>query len=132
MEDKNTIKIYSYSKVWKVEKKIYAIGNISLGGIGINLYDVLYTLLAIGIILILGTIFPIINSIKPIYRLVMFPYGITWLFRRKKLDGKNPIKYFFGLLEYLIFQKRTYIEKFKQNDKRNKKIKINWICSQGK
>lgn len=129
MEDK-TIKIYSYSKVWKVEKKIYSIGNLSIG-VGIEIADILYTVLAIVAILILGNLFPVINNIKWIYRFIVIPYGSMWILRRKKLDGKNPIKYFFGILQYIFFTKRNYIERFQCKKDKEEKIKIKWISSQG-
>lgn len=130
MEEK-TVKIYSYSKVWKVEKKIYSIGNLAIG-VGIEIADILYTVLAIVVVLILGNLIPIINNIPWIYRFFVVPYGIMWVLRRKKLDGKNPIKYFFGLIHYLFFTKRNCIERFKQIRDKEEKIKINWVSSQGK
>ena len=70
MEDK--VKIYSYTKVWKVEKKIYAISNISLP-LPINPYDFLAFIGVALIVLIFCKIIPALNVVPVVIRYIAIP-----------------------------------------------------------
>lgn len=132
MDEEKKITLYSYSKVWRVEKKIYAFGNIILP-CPIGIYDLLYFIIFAFIMTIFGNLIPIITEVPIIIRLVIVPYFAGRFVQKKKLDGKNPIKYFFGYIKYVFVDKGTYIERFnKKNDKTEKEVKINWVCSKGR
>lgn len=131
-EKEKKVTLYSYEKVWKVEKKIYAFGNIVLP-VPIRPYDLLYFILFLFTMIFLSNIFTIITNIPIMIRLGLIPYFLARFVQKKKLDGKNPIKYFFGYLKYIFLDKGTYIEHFKKNpDKKEQKIKIDWVCSKVK
>lgn len=132
MDEEKRITLYSYEKVWKVEKKIYSFGNIVLPA-PINPYDLLYFFVfAVGVA-VLGKLIPVITAVPIIIRFCVIPYFAARFVQKKKLDGKNPIKYFFGYLKYTFLDKGTYIEHFNKNlDKKEKEIKIDWICSKKK
>ena len=131
MSENNKIRLYSYSKVWRVKKKIYAIQNIILPA-PIEPYDLLYFAAAAAVIMILGNLIPILRGIPTIIRFVVIPYGVTQFLTKKKLDGKNPIKYFIGYIYYVFAIRNTYIEKFKMYpDRKEERLKIKWFCSKG-
>lgn len=131
MSDHNKVKLYSYKKVWKISYKIYSIANINLP-VPVDPYDLLYFFGAAGFILILGNIFPVLKNIPPVLSYVALPYGVMKFLTKKKLDGKNPIKYFVGYLYHIFVERNTYIERFKTYPyKREERLKLRWFCSMG-
>ena len=100
-EKKQSVTVYSYRKVWFVEKKIYAFQNIVLP-FPIAPYEVLEFLAVVGAMLVMGRIFPILNNIPVVLRYGMLPYVTVKYLMKVKLDGKNPVKYFCG---YPVYQK---------------------------
>lgn len=128
MEEKN-ITIYSYTKVWKIEKKIYNIGNLVLP-VPVDLWNAIYYLFAFLVVCMLQKAFPVITVIPAILRLGMIPYGIMYIVRKKKLDGKNPVQYFIGLAGY-IWGSNSYIERFDQHPAGKEKLILDWSCSEG-
>lgn len=130
MESKESqkIKLYSYSKVWNTENKIYSIQNFVLPA-PINPYEALYFILVMGFIFILGKIIPPIQTLPGVVTYIVFPYLITTYLRKKKLDGKNPIKYLFGFLRQIMIDKGTFKEGFKTHKKREEKVTLSWKCS---
>lgn len=128
MEDK--VKIYSYTKVWKVEKKIYAISNISLP-LPINPYDFLAFIGVALIVLIFCKIIPALNVVPVVIRYIAIPYACVHYLMKKKVDGKNPIMYFIGCMVFLFAGKGRYIQHFKAHNERESKEVIKWNCSRG-
>lgn len=128
MEEKK-VKIYSYTKVWKWEKKIYAISNIPLP-VPVNPFDLLYFIGIALFMLILGKIIPSITVVPVMLRFVAFPYIVTNYLMKKKVDGKNPVKYFIGCLKY-FFTKGTFLQVFKRHPDKKEKITLKWQCSMG-
>lgn len=108
MSNNNKIIIDSYSKVFKIEKKIYALQNIRLP-VPVKPMEVFFFLLGMGIVLILSTIIPLMDSIPllnvPVLRYLALPYGFMYFILRKKFDGKNPIKF---ILDFAIYISNKY------------------------
>lgn len=124
----NRVIIRSYSKVWKVENRIYAIQNIVLP-FPINPREILYFGIAAAGVFILGVILPPFKAIPVILRYGAIPIGLTKLLNKKKFDGKSPPKYLAAYIGYL-FSRRDYVERFKTHPHRdNEKIKLDWWCS---
>ena len=84
-EKKQSVTVYSYRKVWFVEKKIYAFQNIVLP-FPIAPYEVLEFLAVVGAMLVMGRIFPILNNIPVVLR-----YG-THIIRCGQTKDKNTDK----------------------------------------
>ena len=124
------VKIYSYTKVWKVEKKIYSISNVPLPR-PINPYDLLAFIGAALFMLLLGFIIPVTAKLPEVIRFIGIPYAITNYLMKMKLDGKNPVKYLWGYLKYLISTKGNFIQAFKKHQDKKDKVAINWNCSRG-
>lgn len=126
----NKVVLYSYAKVWNVEKKIYALFNLVLPA-PLNPYLILIFILLLGIIMLLERSLPFLTGIPVVIRYLVLPFGGARYLMKKKLDGKNPLKYLLGLLFYLLFEKGRYVEKFKLYPKRHENILIEWTCSKG-
>lgn len=129
MEEKK-VKIYSYTKVWKWEKKIYAISNIPLP-VPVNPFDLLYFIGIALFMLILGKIIPSITAVPVVLRFVAFPYIVTNYLMKKKVDGKNPIKYFIGCMRYFFLTRGAFLQAFKRHPEKKEKITLKWQCSMG-
>lgn len=131
MEDEKRIILYSYNKVWKFEKKVYAIYNVVLP-VPIEINEFLYLILSVFINFLLGAIFPVINYIPALIRFLVLPWVIIKFLRKQKLDGKNPFKFLLAYLIYIFYTKNITIERFTVHPyKRKEEIKLNWNCSKG-
>lgn len=128
MNEKEGLTIYSYSKVWKIEKKIYAIQNIVLP-VPIAPYSILYFVLTLLIFTLLSNFLPFLKHVPFVFRFLVIPFGITTFLEKIKFDGKSPIKYLFDYIKYLLFERYTYIERFNERSIVEEKYKINWKCS---
>ena len=103
MEKKNNI-LRTYYRIWKYEKKIYAIDKIRLL-IPVSVDDATYLVLGLLITMLLLKIFPFLNGIPFIIRYVLLPYGLMKFLTKKKFDGKLPHKFLLGYFEYLTLPK---------------------------
>ncbi|MFV0518351.1 MAG: TcpE family conjugal transfer membrane protein [Aminipila sp.] len=90
----------SYRKVWKFERKLYAIDDIKLP-IPINPDEAVYFALGIFITIGLLKILPFLNAIPFIVRYMVFPYGLMKFLTKKKFDGKLPHRFLIGYFDYL-------------------------------
>jgi hypothetical protein len=129
MENKK-INIRSYNKVWEIENRIYAIQNIVLP-VPLKPREVLYFFVIAAVIFILSVVIPGFSHIPSVLRYLVTPFALTQFFLKKKLDGKMPQKYFISWLGYL-FTKNQYIERFQAYPQHQGKIRLNWMCSQGR
>lgn len=130
MNDDKRIIIYSYRKVWNVEKKIYAFQNIRLP-FPINPYELLEFIGIALLMFVFGKIFPILSGIPTVLKYLAFPYIITNYLMKKKLDGKNPVKYFLGCCVYFFTLRGKYLQQLKQHPNKQVKITLSWSCSMG-
>lgn len=128
--EENTVKIFSYTKVWKVEKKIYSISNIPLP-VPVNPYDLLAFIGVALVVLILSSIIPGIGSVPVVIRYIAIPYGAVNYLMKKKVDGKNPIKYFIGCIVFWLGTRGRFVQRFCTYPQRREKLQINWSCSRG-
>ena len=120
--------IYSYAKVWKVEKKIYNIGNIVFP-VPIELWGGVYLISSAFCSYLLQKLFPVITVVPVVIRLGLLPYGIMYLMRKMKVDGKNPVKYLAGGIIYLAHDRYRYLERFMQHQGRTERLVLDWNCS---
>ena len=126
MSDEKKITLYSYSKVWKVEKKVYSIYNIKLP-VPINLDQGMYMLFTF-----IFMCLPAFKFIPTVLRFLVAPILVSRAILRIKLDGKNPLRYFVSFIQYLISETGTCLERFQVRRLiKEDNIKIHWVCSQG-
>ena len=110
----------TYNKMWKFERKIYAIDDIKLP-IPINPDEAAY--FVIGILLTLGILklFPFLNKVPFIIRYIAIPYGLMKFLTKKKFDGKLPHKFLLGYIQFILSAKR--VARF-QDAQRYKKVRF--------
>lgn len=106
---KNTT-LRTYNKMWKFERKIYAIDNYKLP-IPINPDEIVYLAIGCLITLLLLKVLPFLNAVPFILRYVALPYGLMKFLTKKKFDGKLPHKFIIGYIDYMGLPKR--IARFK-------------------
>ncbi len=129
MSDKRII-IYSYRKVWNIEKKIYAFQNIRLP-FPINPYELLEFIGVALLMVMLGKLLPFLSGIPTVLKYLAFPYVVTHYITKKKLDGKNPVKYLWGCCVYFFTLRNNYLQQLKRHPKKQTKITLSWNCSRG-
>lgn len=84
--EENKVKIFSYAKVWKVEKKIYSISNIPLP-VPINPYDLLAFLGVALVVMIISNIIPGIGKVPVVIRYVAIPYcSVHYLMKKSWME----------------------------------------------
>lgn len=131
MEENKKLKLYSYTKVWKIEKKIYAIQNIILP-VPVSPFDILAFAGTVVALMLLCRIFPPLTAIPGLLRYAVLPYALSNYLMKKKLDGQNPIKYFCGLMRHLLWERNIYLEGFKAYPLKGENMKWQWDCSRGR
>ena len=129
MKSKKII-IYSYIKVWKVEKKIYAIQNLRFP-FPVAPWFAGYFVGSLIFCFILSVMIPGLNWIPGVVRLGVCPYGIAKFLMTQKLDGKNPLFYLKDLILFLIFEQGTVVDHFRNIPEKERAIRLNWKCSEG-
>lgn len=123
--------LYSYNKAWNVEKKIYSIMNMILPA-PLNPYLALAIMGLLCVVLVLERIAPVLTDIPTILRYLAFPFIGAQYLMKKKLDGKNPLKYLFGIVIHVLAERGSYIERFTSNRDTGTTMMLNWYCLRGK
>lgn len=126
--EKKKLQLKAYSKVWKIENRIYAIQNIILP-VPIAPREILYFFVIATIFFILSKIIPFLSAVPVMLRYLLLPIVFTKFLLKKKLDGKMPHKYFVAWIKYILDNR--YIERFKKYSTDKEKIKLEWYCSRG-
>lgn len=130
-EGNESIRIYSYSKIWKLENKIYAIQNIQLPA-PVSPTQLIYFAGTAVFILIICKIIPLFGAIPAVLKYGAVPLIISNFLLTKKLDGKNPIKYFIGFLVFLFAESDNCLERFQEKKCKEKPFKLEWNTSKGR
>lgn len=127
---KNKVIIYSYRKVWKVDKKLYSFGNLRLP-FPIDPMDLAAYGLGVLFMLAVGELIPPFQQVSWLIRYIVFPYLLTKAFFKIKPDGKNLFKYLAGCLRYALTVRGTFTQTFQKHPCKKGTVRISWQCSQG-
>lgn len=131
MENKsNTVTLYSYTKVWRVEKKIYAVQNFTLP-VPIDPWQLVYFGVTWIVCSLIFGLIPGFAQIPVIIRSIIVPYATSKFLMTKKLDGKNPLRFFMGIIIFLFTEQGKSFERFNSVSEQ-KIIPLEWNCSEGK
>ena len=125
------ITLYSYHKIWKIEKKIYAIQNIVLP-IPIDPWELLYFGATWVVCNVIFGLLPGFSNIPVMIRSIMLPFAISKFLMTKKLDGKNPLRYMLGVITFLFVEQGKSVEFFQTTPDKEATIKLTWNCSEGR
>ena len=123
------ITLYSYHKIWKIEKKIYAIQNIVLP-IPIDPWELLYFGATWVVCNVIFGLLPGVSNIPVMIRSIMLPFAISKFLMTKKLDGKNPLRYMLGVITFLFVEQGKSVEFFHTTPDKEATIKLTWTCSE--
>jgi hypothetical protein len=126
----STITLYSYSKVWKIEKKIYAVQNFTLP-VPVDPWQILYF---VGTWIVCSVIFGVIpgfTKIPVVLRSIALPLAISRFLMTKKMDGKNPLRFILGIIVFLFTEQGKCVERFVSVPENQKIVKLEWNCSEG-
>ena len=122
------VTLHSYNKAWNVEKKIYSIMNMVLPA-PVNPFMVLAFIVMLLIVMALERVIPAFTLIPSIIKYLAFPFISANYLMKKKLDGKNPIKYLFGIIIHVFYERGRYIERFASHADREVVLHLDWHCS---
>ena len=125
------ITLYSYHKIWKIEKKIYAIQNMVLP-IPIDPWELLYFGATWVVCNVIFGLLPGVSNIPVMIRSIMLPFAISKFLMTKKLDGKNPLRYMLGVITFLFVEQGKSVEFFQTTPDKEATIKLTWNCSEGR
>ena len=125
------ITLYSYHKIWKIEKKIYAIQNIVLP-IPIDPWELLYFGATWVVCNVIFGLLPGVSNIPVMIRSIMLPFAISKFLMTKKLDGKNSLRYMLGVITFLFVEQGKSVEFFQTTPDKEATIKLTWNCSEGR
>ena len=126
----STITLYSYSKVWKIEKKIYSVQNFTLP-VPIDPWQILYF---VGTWIVCSVVFGVIpgfTKIPVVLRSIALPLAISRFLMTKKMDGKNPLRFILGIIVFLFTEQGKRVERFASVPESQKIVKLEWNCSEG-
>jgi len=108
----DSIIIYSYRKYWRFKKKMYSFLGFRFG-FGLDLIDVLYFIVGVGIVALINLI-PLFKEIPALIKWGGIPFLLMKFLSSVKLDGKNPIKYFIGYIYYYLRIHKEAYEHFRK------------------
>lgn len=114
--------VRSYAKIWTMPLKIYAIEKTKLI-IPVSLWDALFFIIWEFIFLIINFLVPPFHSVPNTIKFILVPYLLMKFMSLVKLEGKQPHKYFFDLLVFMVLPKRY--EFFKPIGTKLKKFNFN-------
>jgi hypothetical protein len=103
MDDNKKEILRTYTSILNTPFKVYSIDNMKLM-VPISPYDAIYYLVGLLIIAAADYVYP--GNIKFMYKFIVFPLLIRFVLTKVKLDGKKPHKFFFGMLIYVLTNKK--------------------------
>src|SRR5699024_7764331 len=83
------IKLKSYTRIWSVEKVIYAINDFRLP-FPVTFNQMAWFVLSLLLVMLLGNLPPLSLINGALLKYVGIPVGLTWFMSQKTFDGKKP------------------------------------------
>ena len=103
-------KLKSYTRIWSVEKVIYAINDFRLP-FPVTFNQMSWFVLSLLLVMLLGNLPPLSMINGALLKYVGVPVGLTWFMSKKTFDGKKPYSFLKAVLTYLFRPKVTYAGK---------------------
>ncbi|ASF27920.1 membrane protein [Bacillus amyloliquefaciens] len=103
-------KLKSYTRIWSVEKVIYAINDFRLP-FPVTFNQMSWFVLSLLIVMLLGNLPPLSLVNGTLLKYVGIPVGLTWFMSQKTFDGKKPYSFLKSVLTYWFQPKVTYAGK---------------------
>ena len=103
-------KLKSYTRIWSVEKVIYAINDFRLP-FPVTFNQMSWFVLSLLMVMLLGNLPPLSLINGALLKYVGIPVGLTWFMSQKTFDGKKPYSFLKSALTYWFRSKVTYAGK---------------------
>ena len=103
-------KLKSYTRIWSVDKVIYAINDFRLP-FPVTFNQMSWFVLSLLIVMLLGNFPPLSLINGALLKYVGIPVGLTWFMSQKTFDGKKPYSFLKSVLTYWFRPKVTYAGK---------------------
>lgn len=103
-------KLKSYTRIWSVEKVIYAINDFRLP-FPVTFNQMSWFVLSLLLVMLLGNLPPLSLINGALLKYVGIPVGLTWFMSQKTFDGKKPYSFLKSVLTYFFRPKVTYAAK---------------------
>lgn len=114
-------KIKSYTSLWRVDRVIYALGDVSLP-VPMTSWQIAWFVGSFMAVLIFGSVFPLSLISNTLVKNIAIPILVTWFMCAKSFDGKKPYSYLRSIVRYTLRPKETFCgkavkyRKVKQNE----------------
>ena len=103
-------KLKSYTRIWSVEKVIYAINDFRLP-FPVTFNQMSWFVLSLLVVMLLGNLPPLSLINGALLKYVGIPVGLTWFMSQKTFDGKKPYSFLKSVITYFFRSKVTYAGK---------------------
>src|SRR5690625_5193492 len=92
-------KLKSYTRIWSVEKVIYAINDFRLP-FPVTFNQMSWFVISLLMVMLLGNLPPLSLINGALLKYVGIPVGLTWFMSQKTFDGKKPYSFLKSALTY--------------------------------
>ena len=103
-------KLKSYTRIWSVDKVIYAINDFRLP-FPVTFNQMTWFVLSLMLMMLLGNLPPLSFIDGALLKYVGMPLALTWFMSKKSFDGKKPYGFLKSVLSYYCRPKVTYAGK---------------------
>lgn len=103
-------KLRSYTRIWSVEKVIYAINDFRLP-FPVTFNQMSWFVLSLLVVMLLGNLPPLSLIDGALLKYIGIPVGLAWFMSQKTFDGKKPYSFLKSVLTYWFRSKVTYAGK---------------------
>lgn len=103
-------KLKSYTRIWSVEKVIYAINDFRLP-FPVTFNQMTWFVLSLLVVMLLGNLPPLSLIDGALLKYVGIPVALTWFMSKKSFDGKKPYGFLKSVVTYYFRPKITYAGK---------------------
>ncbi len=103
-------KLKSYTRIWSVEKVIYAINDFRLP-FPVTFNQMSWFVISLLMVMLLGNLPPLSLINGALLKYVGIPVGLTWFMSQKTLDVKKPYSFLKSAVTYWFRSKVTYAGK---------------------
>lgn len=103
-------KLKSYTRIWSVDKVIYAINDFRLP-FPVTFNQMTWFVISLLVVMLLGNLPPLSFIDGALLKYVGIPIALTWFMSKKSFDGKKPYGFLKSVLGYYWRPKVIYAGK---------------------
>lgn len=96
-----------YTNIWSINGTLYSIGDMKLP-FALPYIQIAWFMVLFFLMLILGDWLSFL-PMSSLFRYVVIPGGLSFLFKGIDFGGKNPVYYFKTIITYALRPKKTYL-----------------------